>query len=329
MPDWNEILEEIKTAGSTHDIIRRDYLKKLHEVTGRNVIIYYSGWLQKQGVPGIGVNDADKNGLMAVIHELDRDKGLDLMLHTPGGEAAATESLVDYLHEMFGTDIRAFVPQLAMSAGTMIACACREIFMGAHSSLGPIDPQFGEISAHGVVEEFERAYKEIKDDASKALVWQPILSTYPPAFVGECEKAIQWTNEMVTKWLQTGMFKDLDTDTRKDRSKAVVDELADHTRSKSHARHLSFKRCKEIGLEVRRLEDNKKLRDAILSVHHTCIHTLTATQAFKIIENHEGKAYIQLANQVPRNAERFLQEADPPPQRQSRQKQSKSRRGRR
>ena len=46
-------------------------------------------------------------------------RGLDLILHTPGGDMAATESLVDYLRAMFGTDICAFVPQLAMSAGTI------------------------------------------------------------------------------------------------------------------------------------------------------------------------------------------------------------------
>jgi hypothetical protein len=45
MPDWNEILNEIKASGSTLDIIRRKYLKKLSELTKRNVIIYYSGWL--------------------------------------------------------------------------------------------------------------------------------------------------------------------------------------------------------------------------------------------------------------------------------------------
>ncbi len=125
--------------------------------TGRNVIVYYSGWLQKSGVPNSGINDADKNGLMTVIHGMDRKKGLDILLHTPGGEVAATESIVDYLHSMFDTNIRAIVPQLAMSAGTMIACACREIVMGKHSSLGPIDPQFRGIPAHGVVEEFQRA----------------------------------------------------------------------------------------------------------------------------------------------------------------------------
>ena len=178
MPNWHDINDELRVMGSTYDVVRRNYLKRLHEFTGRNAIIYYSGWLQKPEVRGTEVNDEDKNGFMTVIHRLDRSKGLDLILHTPGGETAATESLVDYLRAMFGSDIRAIVPQLAMSAGTMIACACSKIIMGKHSSLGPIDPQYMGLSAHGVIEEFERAYGEIKSDPAKGAVWQPIIAKY-------------------------------------------------------------------------------------------------------------------------------------------------------
>ena len=298
MPDWNQILNEIKEAGSTHDIIRRRYLKKLHQLTGRNVIIYYSGWLQKRNLDGIEVNDADKNGFMAVIHGLDRSKGLDLLLHTPGGETAATESLVDYLRAMFGSDIRAIVPQLALSAGTMIACACKEIIMGKQSSLGPIDPQFRGIPAHGVVEEFKRAHAEIRRDPNKIPIWQPILAKYTPALIGECEKAIEWANEMVKEWLLSGMFKGRKTPSKIQKVDNIVKELGDHALSKSHARHLSYDKCKKMGLKVKRLEDDQTLQDAVLSVHHACIHTLGSTPAFKIIENHEGKAFIQIAHQV-------------------------------
>jgi len=97
MPNWNEILDEIKKAGSTHDIIRRKYLERLHQITGRNIIIYYSGWLQKKGLPDVGINDDDKTGFMTTINKLEFSKGLDIVLHTPGGEMAATESLVDYI----------------------------------------------------------------------------------------------------------------------------------------------------------------------------------------------------------------------------------------
>src|SRR6266508_5267212 len=98
MPDWNEILTEITATGSTYDVVRRKYLVHLHEVTDRNVIVYYSGWLQKPQIAAEGasvaIDDGDKNGFMATIHKLDRSKGLDLILHTPGGEIAATESIV-------------------------------------------------------------------------------------------------------------------------------------------------------------------------------------------------------------------------------------------
>ncbi len=296
MPSWHSLLNESRIRGSTYDILRREYLRKLNRVTKRNIIAYYSGWLQKPGLAGIHVNDADKNGFMTVIHKLDRSKGLDLILHTPGGDTAATESLVDYLRSMFETDIRVIVPQLAMSAGTMIACAAKEIVMGSHSSLGPIDPQYNGRPAHGVLEEFSRAFEEMKADQSKAFVWQPILQKYNPTLVGECEKAVAWSNEMSVEWLISGMFKGEIGATKK--AKEVVKELGDHAVTKSHARHLSLKRCQEIGLKVAALEDDQPLQEAVLSVHHAFVLTLSQTAAFKIVENHKGIAMISVAQQV-------------------------------
>lgn len=296
MPSWHDLLQEINQRGSGHDVVRRDYLSRLHQHTGRNAIIYYSGWLQKPGLGGTEVTDADKNGFMTVIHKLDRSKGLDLILHTPGGETAATESLVDYLRSMFGTDIRAIVPQLALSAGTMIACACKEIVMGKHSSLGPIDPQFRGAPAHGVVEEFQRAYEEIKQDQIKIALWQPILAKYQPTLIGECEKAMKWSHEMTKDWLLTGMLEgDPEAEVK---AEAILRELADHALTKSHARHLSADKCRGIGLRISRLEESQEFQEAVLSVHHACIHTLSATGAFKIIENHLGVAFILIAQAV-------------------------------
>lgn len=295
MPSWNQILDESRGA-SQYDLIRRRYLAECREITDRNVIAYYSGWLQKDVPVGLSINDEDKNGLMAVIHGLDRSKGLDLILHTPGGELAATESLVDYLRAMFETNIRAIVPQLAMSAGTMIACACERIVMGRQSSLGPIDPQYAGIPAHGVVEEFNRAKAEVQQDDSTIPIWQAIIAKYTPTLIGECEKAIAWSNEMTREWLATGMFaNDADSAATIDR---IIDELGDHALTKSHARHLSLERCREIGLKVVELEQGQKFQDAVLSVHHAYMVTFSATSACKIIENHEGVAFIKAAQQV-------------------------------
>jgi len=295
MPNWKELLDEVKAAGSTHDVIRRKYLQQLHRLSGRNVIVYYSGWLQKgdlqrQGVGGFSISDADKNGFMTAIHGMDRAKGLDLLLHTPGGDAAATESLVEYLRSMFDTDIRAIIPQIAMSAGTMIACACREIIMGKQSSLGPIDPQIGGLAAHGVIEEFTNAQKEVLRHQALGILWQPIIAKYSPTLIGECQKAIKWAETMVTDWLTTGMFKDEKNPSGA--AKRVLDELGSHALTLSHARHISLQRAMGMGLKVTALESDQKLQEAVLTVHHACIQTLTETPALKIIENHEGVAFI-------------------------------------
>lgn len=295
MPNWNQLLNESRSTGSIQDLIRRRYLADVHNVTGRNLIIYYSGWLQKGPIPGTEITDDDKNGFMTVIHEMDRDLGLDLMLHTPGGELAATESLVDYMRSMFDNDIRAIVPQIAMSGGTMMACACKEILMGKQSSLGPIDPQFSGIPAHGVVEEFNRAKKEVAKDGSTIPIWQPIINKYTPTLIGECEKAIAWSNEITVDLLRTGMFADSNAD---EKIEKILEELGDHALTKSHARHLSAERCRDMGLKIVNLEDDQQLQDAVLSAHHACILSLSETPAFKLIENHAGIAFIKIAKQV-------------------------------
>ncbi|MGR2781023.1 SDH family Clp fold serine proteinase [Bacillus subtilis] len=296
MPNWNTVLEEIHSQGSAQDITRRNYLRKLSEHTGRNTIIYYSGWLQKPYLDNDfafhqRVNDNDKNGFMATISNLDRTKGLDLILHTPGGDIAATESLVDYLKEMFGNNIRAIVPQLAMSAGTMISCACSEIIMGKHSNIGPIDPQIGGIPAHGIIEEFNTAAHEIQQDPSRIHVWQPIIAKYSPTLIGNCNKAIEWSQEMVKSWLVDNMLSEYGN------PEAVADQIVSYLGSneltKSHSRHISLNTARSIGLKISALEDDPTLQDLVLSLHHSTIHTLSASNSIKIIENHEGVSYIQ------------------------------------
>ena len=132
MPNWSEVLLEIQEEQSKNqhlnplDSVRRKYLKRVSEITDRNVIAYYSGFLQKPTAPDTAVNDKDKSGFMLAINKLDKSKGLDLILHTPGGDIAATESLVDYLYQIFDKNIRVIVPQISMSAGTMIAFSAKE-----------------------------------------------------------------------------------------------------------------------------------------------------------------------------------------------------------
>ncbi|MCL2824752.1 MAG: hypothetical protein FWD57_12235 [Polyangiaceae bacterium] len=68
MLNWNELREQIRHIGSPYDIIRREAIRDLSRIVGRNVIVYYSGWLQKPDVTELDVNDLDKIAFMTVVH---------------------------------------------------------------------------------------------------------------------------------------------------------------------------------------------------------------------------------------------------------------------
>ena len=237
--------------------------------------------------------DLDKNGFMNAVHKLDRSKGLDLLLHTPGGDFAATESIVHYLRQMFGTNIRCFIPQLAMSGGTMIACASREIYMGRESNIGPIDPQFGGIPAHGVIAEFKKAVEDISANPQSIPLWQVIIAKYHPTFIGECQNAIDLATAIVTQWLVSGMFEgDKDANAT---AKRIVGKLNNHADTKMHARHIHADEALGFGLKITMLETDKRLQDTVLTVHHAYMHTFASSQAVKIVENHLGSAIVSVA----------------------------------
>jgi membrane-bound ClpP family serine protease len=296
MPNWTEILREIEQYGAQGpvDAVRRKYLKELHNYTERNIIAYYSGFLSKPNVLQTDIDDEDKNGFMMATHKVTRDKGLDLILHTPGGSIAATQSIVDYLHKMFGKNIRAIVPQIAMSAGTMIACSCKEILMGKQSNLGPIDPHLYGIPAYGVKNEFKRACRECKQDSTKIPIWQSIIGQYRPTFLSQCENAIDWSNKFVREQLTDVMFEE--EANAEDKARGIVKKLTNY--KKTHSWHIHADECKKIGLNVKMIESDRPLQDLILTVHHCFMHTLMNTPSYKIIENHLGAALVKKQTQV-------------------------------
>lgn len=294
MPNWNQVHNELQSnAKGPHDHLRLKYLKALHKHTGRNILSYYSGWLQKPGMElEFGITDADKTGFMTCSHEVDRSKGLDLILHTPGGDLAATESIIDYLHSLYDGNIRAIVPQLAMSAGTLMALSCKEILLGRQSSLGPVDPQIAGMPAQGLIEEFERIKQDVTDNPSMIHVWQPMLQKWWPTLLTSSQHVVDWADQLLRDYLANCMFAALDEEERKARIEKVADLLGKQKTSKAHNRHISQTKAKDLGIEVVDLEADQKLQDNVVTLHHALTHTFMQTGAFKIIENHNGIAYI-------------------------------------
>lgn len=298
MPSWGAVLENLNSVPNPLDLMRKKYLEIMHQYTGRNIIAYYSGFIQKPGLDGSGIDDNDKNAFMQAVCGLDRSKGLDLILHTPGGQIAAAESLVSYLKALFGKDIRTFVPQMAMSAGTMVALSTKQIIMGKQSNLGPIDPQFGGMSCAGIIEEFNEASDAVSKNPKMAAVWGPIISKYHPTFIGDCKKAIDWSDDIVKQWLVENMFSKAKD--KEAKANTVVSTLSSHNATYSHSRHIHSAELEKLGVKVvaleglddRQIEDCKDLQDCVLTIHHSYMHTFANSNAIKIVESHSGNTMI-------------------------------------
>jgi ClpP class serine protease len=274
MASWGELLTTVTLPTGGIDMqkleeLRRRRLKDLATSRNRNVLVYSSGWLQKNiPNPAISINDDDMNGFMNAVHGMDHSKGLDLILHTPGGDVAATESIIRYLSDCFNHDIVAFVPQLAMSGGTMLACMAREIVMGKQSSIGPTDPLINGIPAGGVVEEFNQAISEVQANPSSLPIWAQIVNKYTPTFLGECQKAVNVSQKIVQSALQEGMFANENSDKGRGKAENISKWLGAHSESGMHNRHISARQAKEHGLKIVDLEKDNELQDKVLTLHH-------------------------------------------------------------
>lgn len=288
MPRWSDILDDVQTypdqIGRLNEL-RKNHIKRIAETTGRNVIAYYSGWLKASNVPNVEINDQDINAFMNAINGLDKSKGLDLILHTPGGNVAATECIVNYIKSVFGNDIRAIVPQLSMSGGTMIALACKEIVMGRQSSLGPIDPHFNGLACQAIIDEFQQAIIDVTKNPSSLGIWQNIIAKYHPTLLGDCKNAVKWAESLAKNWLRT-TNPAIDMD-------GIKKTFISHADSYSHSRHISREECKNVGLNIKYLEDDSELQDAVLSLHHCYMILFDKWRYSKVVENHIGGRYLQ------------------------------------
>jgi hypothetical protein len=307
MPSWGEILKELQSTPTQpggppdFDAVRRKYLAKLHEITGRPVILYTTDWVGG-GPPEASIILEDMQGMMEVVRDLGGSGQLDVILHSPGGSAEATASIVRYLRSKF-TDVRIFVPLAAMSAATMWALAGNVIVMGKHSQLGPIDPQLvtpqGNVPARAILDQFERAKEECSQNPQMLGAWLPILQQYGPALIEQCENAEKLSRRLAEEWLAAYMFGD-DLKTGGQKARAAAEYFADHRLHHSHSLGIDREQARGVDLRITNLEADPKLQDAVLSVHHAALHTFGGP-AVKIIENHLGRAFVKIgqALQIP------------------------------
>ena len=303
MPSWTELVENLNHVPKEDrpKWVQGELSKALTSLSkkrdGNNVLIYASGFLQKPQVGSyfVNISHEDINGYMSVMHGMDWEKPLSLVLHTPGGVTNATETIVEYLHQKFPRDIEVIIPTYAMSAGTMISLAANRIVMGRHSQLGPIDPFLPGVrradSARAIVNQFESAKKAILADRTSATVWAPIMQSLGPSLLTEASDALDYGETMVKRWLGKRMFAACeDRDEQAARVAEYFNRSPEHT---SHGRRIGREEASEQGVNVEELERDQDLQEVVLTVYHLTTLIFEQSPCAKFIAGNHGRFWIK------------------------------------
>lgn len=300
MATLHEIHAELKRSTAAADRVRRKHLKHLYRLTGRPTIVYASSFTVKDA-PGavLQISRADVQSFMSALVGV-AGPNLDLIVHSGGGSAEATEQIVNYLRSKF-SDIRVIVPQNAMSAATMLACASNRIVMGKHSALGPIDPQLilgGQhaVAAQSILDEFVSAQQNVNHQGNNPILWIQKVQQYPPGILVECQKVIQLARQLVEQWMKSHMFAQDPQGPGK--ASSIAQWLSNNTNFLTHGRSIGIAEARTRGLVVDELEANQDVQEAVLSVFHSTVATFQTTHCVKLVENHLGKGSFALVGPV-------------------------------
>ena len=128
-PAWLRVLDQINAQKPPNpDNVRRAKLAQMQQYTGHSVIVHASACtIPSKVLPpqAIMIDFADIKAFETIADQLPPG-ALDIILHTPGGISEAVEGIASVIRPKFNP-VRFIVPNVAKSAGTMLALLGNEI----------------------------------------------------------------------------------------------------------------------------------------------------------------------------------------------------------
>lgn len=232
------------------------------------------------------VRDAIEN-----FQDEDADQSrLAVILETPGGYAEVAERISDTMRAFYD-EVIFIIPNMAMSAGTILAMSGDKIMMDYFSRLGPIDPQVLKegkfVPSNSYLIQYERLIERSAQgeltDAEYVLMQGMDL-----AELHQFEQAYQLSITLLKRWLACYKFKtwtcteerglEVTQDMRQARAEEIATILSDNTIWHSHGRGISREvlESDDIKLQIDHLEDVEQVHTNVRKYHH-CLSDYLAT----------------------------------------------------
>jgi len=250
-------------------IFRQRIIQSIEQQRKRRLITYISN----VDHPAVQIDLNDAHNLETCFRAPSDLRPIDLMIHSPGGQAEAAERIINLARSYSGNDFRVIVPSYAKSAATIMDLGSDAVVMSDGSELGPIDPQIilrgpqGDMrrAAASFVEHRDELLTKIRDAIQRQEPFQgymQMLAQVDGPFIKECERAINLSKEIARKWLKEHMLKGK-TDAEVQRA---VDEFSDPSRTLSHGRMIDYRQAKSAGIEVEYIPKEADLWEAFLEL---------------------------------------------------------------
>lgn len=297
MSTFQELVEGIKDPKQHHDL-RISLIKELEGITKRKLIVYAADFNKSHPAVPNSINQTDLTCFSDLIEKIDGDS-IDILIHSPGGSAEATEQIVSMLRENY-KDIRFIIPRMAKSAATMLALSGNKILMDDRSELGPTDPQvmipvpggIMFVPAKSILNGFNKAKSIIESEGTDSLpAYLPMLNKYDLHLLEICETSLRLAEELVREWLKKYMFEGRRE--KEELSKEISGHFLEHDDHKSHARPITISKAKEWKLDVEDMRENKDLRDRVWKLYCAIELFFDRSAAVKLYENAYGTSLMK------------------------------------
>lgn len=311
---------------------RKKKYEAIEKYRKRPLIVYATS--TRVGVPAQMAADAVREFIDQIDAISDSGSGVDILIHSTGGDALTAWKLMSILRERFDDEVAVLVPFMAFSAATIFALGADEIVMHPNASLGPIDPQItislpGQEPRNFSYEEVGAFLRFLQEDANiseqvyVSSVIEKLFAVVDPVHVGAAKRASELSSSVGERLLLTHMKGGEEAL----RAKEIASEL--NKSFYAHGDAISRSRAKELNLKISAadkmlegliweayigLESYLELRKPFQPLHHLLSNqqaadALTPASPLVLPPNTPPKMVEQLWNQVAQQAVRRLDDA--------------------
>lgn len=188
------------------------------------------------------------------LYDIGPSDDLHLLLQTPGGDGEAALRLLRQAQDR-SSELSVIVPDIAKSAGTLLALGAHHILMGPTSDLGPIDPQLNvadgsSVAAKSIIAAVNSAFDAIVERPETLPLHAILLADTTAADVQQARDAMNYADDLLREALacQPDRSEQENAELVEKLTQPLIGEPNDHGATIPAARAL------ELGLPVIKLD---------------------------------------------------------------------------